>query len=212
MRILCTGHPLKRLAASLAKQPFELIDFASRETNPGFDLKEQRDRERLAELSLNYDVFINNSFIDDFVQVYLAKEVWTLWMSRSKAGQILNLGSAVEDLVRPDNRLYSIGKKALRDYSTNLNLFSLWHDSKIKVSHISFGGIATDKTLDHWPHFNHLDPDFCAEQIFLLLQSKNDVSFDVIKISPVQPKDKKLLKKEIDHPKLPKGEFLVSDS
>lgn len=211
LKILCTGHPEKRLASGIRDQFEGHIDFASRNTAPAYDLRLDSDRKALAQRSLDYDVFINNSFVDDFVQVYLARDVWTAWKMNGKKGLIINLGSSVEDLVRPDNRLYSIGKKALRDYSKNLYLYSIWHDSGIRCTHFAFGGIQTDKTLGQWPHFSHLDITFCAQKIREVVETSRTVNVDRVQYSPVQRKDKKMLRRETPHPGLAEGEFLVAD-
>lgn len=209
--ILCTGHPDKRLASGIAKEFGNKVDFVSRSTPKSLNLADRREQKKLAELSLQYDVFINNSFVDDFSQVFIAKEVWTIWKTNKKRGHIINVGSSVEDLVRPDNRLYSIGKKALRDYSKNLYLYSIWHDSGIKCTHISFGGIKTDKTLSIWPHFSHLDIEYCAKKLKEVIDTPWDINIDRVQISPIQKKDKKILKRENPHPALQEGEFLVSE-
>src|SRR5690606_23914557 len=95
------------------------------------DLSLEENQDRLAERSLDFDVFIYSSYISHFTQLYLCRKVWTKWKEAGKGGYILNIGSAVRDLVRPDNRFYPTSKRALEDYSKQLHLYSVWGNSKI---------------------------------------------------------------------------------
>lgn len=91
----------------------------------GFDII--KDRARLTELSLDYDVFINNAFDGpfqeswaDFGQVKLLYDVATAWRTHSKTGCIINIGSSgSEDIVapEPDWETYRVNKAALKHHS-----------------------------------------------------------------------------------------------
>lgn len=91
----------------------------------GFDII--KDRKRLAELSLDYDVFINNAFDGpfqqnwaDFGQVKLLYDVATAWRTHNKTGWIINIGSSgSEDIVapEPDWETYRVNKAALKHHS-----------------------------------------------------------------------------------------------
>lgn len=91
----------------------------------GFDIV--KDQDRLAEASLDYDVFINNAFDGpfqeswaDFAQVKLLYQVATAWRSRGKTGWIINIGSSgSEDIVAPDPdwETYRVNKAALKHHS-----------------------------------------------------------------------------------------------
>jgi NAD(P)-dependent dehydrogenase (short-subunit alcohol dehydrogenase family) len=91
----------------------------------GYDIT--KDREKLAELSLNYDVFINNAFDGpfqetwaDFGQVKLLFEVASLWQKNNKAGYIINIGSSgSESIVAPEPswETYRVNKVALKHHS-----------------------------------------------------------------------------------------------
>lgn len=63
----------------------------------GYDITEQR--ETVADLSLNYDVFINNAYDGEFGvsragygQVQLLTEVAMVWQANHKTGYIINIG------------------------------------------------------------------------------------------------------------------------
>ena len=91
----------------------------------GFDIT--KDRARLAQESLAYDVFINNAFDGpfqeswaDFGQVKLLYEVAMLWQQQGKSGWIINIGSVgSEDIVAPEPswETYRVNKSALKHHS-----------------------------------------------------------------------------------------------
>jgi NAD(P)-dependent dehydrogenase (short-subunit alcohol dehydrogenase family) len=84
-------------------------------------------RQELAELSLGYDVFVNNAFDGpfqetwaDFGQVKLLFEVASLWQKQGKTGCIINIGSSgSEDIVAPEPswETYRVNKVALKHHS-----------------------------------------------------------------------------------------------
>jgi NAD(P)-dependent dehydrogenase (short-subunit alcohol dehydrogenase family) len=98
-------------------------DSFSRES--GFDIT--KDCEKLAQLSLDYDVFINNAFDGpfqepwaDFGQVRLLFEVANIWKNNNKPGFIINIGSSgSETVVSPDPswETYRVSKVALKHHS-----------------------------------------------------------------------------------------------
>lgn len=109
------------LGLELCKQ-YEADSF-SRAT--GYDIT--KDREKLAELSLGYDVFVNNAFDGpfqetwaDFGQVKLLFEVASLWQKNNKAGYIINIGSSGSETIvapEPSWETYRVNKVALKHHS-----------------------------------------------------------------------------------------------
>lgn len=93
--------------------------------NTGYDIT--KDRVALAELSLNYDVFINNAFDGpfqetwaDFGQVKLLFEVASLWKQNNKTGYIINIGSSGSETIvapEPSWETYRVNKAALKHHS-----------------------------------------------------------------------------------------------
>lgn len=91
----------------------------------GFDII--KDKDRLAEISLDYDVFINNAFDGpfqetwaDFGQVKVLFEVANAWQKAGKQGHIINIGSSgSEDIVAPEPswETYRVNKVALKHHS-----------------------------------------------------------------------------------------------
>jgi short-subunit dehydrogenase len=195
LKIIMTGNPNYGLAKALSQQ-IPGVSYHSRQCGISSDLSLEEAQNKFAELSLDYDVFINNSYISHFAQVHLARKVWTLWKQKKKSGSIINVGSTVRDLLRPDNRFYPISKRALEDYSRQLYLHSIWGDSKIRVACINFGGIATQGTLKKWPHFHHMDVEYCAKILTWVLTVPEGVNLDLLQVSPIQPKSKREMKRQ----------------
>lgn len=208
-----TGNPSYGLAGAfspMARAMTPDLTFASRSTEPSYDLVREEDQDALASLAANFDIFINNSYIGHFVQVELARKIWTKWRQMGKSGYLINIGSSATDLVRPDNRLYPVSKNSLLDLSRRLYLHSIWEDSKIRVTYLSFGGIATTKTLETWPHYQHLETNFCAELLISLLRMPETVNIDFLQASPIQPMARRKIKKS-EKAKADETEFLVSE-
>jgi len=91
----------------------------------GYDII--RDHHLLADISLDYDVFVNNAFDGpfqedwgDFGQVRMLYEVAQLWRDQGKTGHIINIGSTGgEDIVVPEPtwETYRVSKVALKYHS-----------------------------------------------------------------------------------------------
>lgn len=193
MKILMTGNPDYGVASGVARI-YPSATFISRSTEIAMDLTIPDNQQRLADLSLGYDCFINNSLLADFAQCHILQRVWTTWKENGHHGLIINCGSAVDYLVRPDNRLYGIGKKSLRDLSRNLSLYTTWENSGIRCSYVSFGGVETPKTLSIWPHFTHMSVDDCAQFISWVIQAPPHLNIDELHFTPIQPASKTEMK------------------
>ena len=93
--------------------------------NGGHDIT--KDVDKIAEASLDYDVFINNAFDGpfheawaNFGQTKLLYAVASLWKAKNKTGYIINIGSVgSESVVAPDPAFetYRISKIALKEHS-----------------------------------------------------------------------------------------------
>jgi len=91
----------------------------------GFNIT--KDTQRIAQLSLDYDVFVNNAFDGppheswaNFAQTNVYMAVYNAWQTHNKAGYIINIGSVGEQrIVAPEPRFetYRISKAALRHAS-----------------------------------------------------------------------------------------------
>ena len=91
----------------------------------GYDIT--KDIDKIAQASLDYDVFINNAFDGpfqeewaDFGQTKLLYAVASLWKEKNKTGYIINIGSVgSESVVAPDPSFetYRVSKIALKEHS-----------------------------------------------------------------------------------------------
>lgn len=203
MKILITGNSQTNITKEISKI-YPDIHTVSRSANSTYslDLTIKENVFSLAKLSTNYDVFINCALIPDFGQTKILQAVWTEWKSINKPGLIINFGSAVDYYYRPDNRLYPIEKRSLRDLNRSLSKHVCWFDSKIRTTYFSFGGVATDKTEKQWGHFFHFSPKQIAEHVQWLINSPSNANIDELHITPIQPKTKKEMKKDIGNVKI----------
>lgn len=196
MNILMTGNPNKEIAKSI-KEIYPNASFVSRSKNSTYslDLSDQSNIDLLAKISLNYDIFINSALIPNFGQTLILQAIWTEWKSNSKSGHIINYGSAVDYYYRPDNRLYPIEKRALRDLNRSLTKHVNWFDSKIRTTYLSFGGVSTEKTIEQWGHYKHLNVNEIAKYTQWIIENPNHINIDELHITPIQPMTKKEMKK-----------------
>jgi len=93
----------------------------------GFDITREEDQKRIADLSQEYDVFVNNAFDGpfqeswaNFGQTNLLWSVADAWRQQNKKGYIINIGSVgSESVTSPDPHweTYRISKCALKAHS-----------------------------------------------------------------------------------------------
>jgi NAD(P)-dependent dehydrogenase (short-subunit alcohol dehydrogenase family) len=198
-KILVTGNPTKDIASAL-KTKYPNAVFVSRgiDSDLQMDLTFEANQRKLAELSVEYDVFINAALLRDFGQVRLLQQVWTEWKANNKSGHIISFGSAVDYFYRADNRLYAVEKRALRDLNRSLAKHCVWYDSKIKCTYLSFGGVATEKTARQWGHYNHFSIYEIANYVEWILSSPSQHNIDELHITPIQPETKSKMKEKED--------------
>lgn len=109
--------------------------------NNGYDITKEEDIKRIAQESLNYDVFINNAFDGppqepwaNFAQVNLLLEVFKVWKEHGKSGHIFNIGSTgANNIVPPEPSFetYRIAKAALEHASKQCS-------AAFKDNHVKF--------------------------------------------------------------------------
>jgi hypothetical protein len=143
MNMLCSGNPAQITIASAVKKHFPSAEFASRAT--GYDLRfwDPGSETYFREQIINYNIFVNSSFICGGGQLALLEATHEEWAKAGISGHIINIGSTSEYLSVTDNQAkdniyskYSIQKRALRDRSLQLNGLS-----NIKTTHIIAGGL-----------------------------------------------------------------------
>ena len=83
----------------------------------GFDIKD--DREKLANISLDYDVVINNAYDHTFNQVLVLQDIAILWKQKNKSGSIINIGGVGSEdyALWPGWEHYNSTKRALKHQS-----------------------------------------------------------------------------------------------
>lgn len=170
MKILCSGNPTHKTIASGVMQLYPDTHFAS--TSTGYDLRfwEHESETHFRQQIVNYNIFINASFLCKWGQHQLLEITHEVWTQHNIHGHIVNIGSSAElsgvrdDCGYPGN--YSIQKSTLRDLSLYYN-----GKNKIKCSHIIVGGIN-----DGLPgHEDWIKPLEIARTIRYVLEHKHSV-------------------------------------
>jgi hypothetical protein len=142
MKILCSGNPNDHTIASGIRELYPDADFASRTT--GFDLRFWDDvytKDEFKNQVINYDVFINSSFICGWGQHQLLELTVESWRESKHPGHIVNIGSTVEwDGVNSPYGVYVSQKRALQERSLQLNM-----KNSIRTTHVIVGGINDGK-------------------------------------------------------------------
>jgi len=198
MKILVTGNPTTAIAKGIVdKFGPKVVDTVSRSSVSTYmlDLTLTENIKVLSKISLNYDIFINSALVPNFGQTKILQAVWTEWKDTNKSGHIINFGSSVDYYFRPDNRLYPVEKRSLRDLNRSLTKHVTWFDSKIQCTYFSFGGVNTAKTLRQWSHYKHHDVTQITNYLEWIIKSPYDLNIDEVHITPIQPQTKKEMKK-----------------
>ena len=143
------------------------IEFCSRKT--GFDLTSDDGRQRFVDLSLGFDVFINNAALWRFHQTLLLESVWKSWSEAGKKGQIINLGSTADRQIYGGNWLYPAEKNALRHQSLSQSMSALG-GSGIKVTYVSYGYVSTPNVEKKHPTKKKHDPEEIAKLIKWIIE------------------------------------------
>ena len=166
-KILCTGNPNDYTVARAIKQIFPDADFACRST--GYDLRmwDPKDEEHFRKNIVNYNVLVNSSFVSNGAQQKILEITHELWTS----GHVFNIGSTAEYEGRNSFfPLYSIEKRALRDFSLSMN------SKCLKTTHMVVGGLNDNKPGNE----KNLNPIEVARVIEWIL--KNNLNIPIIGI------------------------------
>jgi hypothetical protein len=167
MKMLCTGNPNDYTIARAIKELFPEAHFASRET--GYDLRmwEPEDEIFFCNNIKKYNVLINSSHISNGAQLKILQLTCEHW----KVGHIFNIGSTAEYEGRNSFfPLYSIEKRALRDFSLSMN------SKYLKTTHMVVGGLNDNKPGNE----KNLNPIEVARVIEWIL--KNNLNIPIIGI------------------------------
>ena len=180
MKILVAGNKNFGLAAELFKLYPDSF-FASRTT--GFDLTKNDDQKKLADLTLDYDIFINCSALHKFNQTVLLDIVYKKCVENKHHPYIICIGSTTDRIKKGGAWLYNAEKKALRDYCNTLSINGVW-GSAPKVTLISFGSLSNVQSKH--PDRKCMDIDRAANYIKWLIEQPKDICINEISIDPLQ--------------------------
>jgi NADP-dependent 3-hydroxy acid dehydrogenase YdfG len=180
MKILVAGNKNFGLAAELFKLYPDAF-FASRTT--GFDLTANDDQKRLADLALEYDIFINCSALWKFNQTVLLDAVYKKCTENNHRSYIICIGSTTDRVKKGGAWLYNAEKKALRDYCNTLGMNGVW-GSAPKITLISFGSLSN--VQNKHPDRTCMNIDRAATYIKWLIEQPRDICINEISIDPLQ--------------------------
>ena len=170
----------------IAKEIFKhypLAVFASRTT--GFDLTQQVDQNRLANLIIEHDTFINCSALWKFQQTVLLDTIYKKCLEINHRPHIICIGSTTDRVKKGGSWLYNAEKKALRDYCNSLGLQGVWSTGP-KITLISFGSLSN--VQEKHPNRQCIPIDQIMSYInWVLIQPKN-ICINEISIDPMQDK------------------------
>jgi NAD(P)-dependent dehydrogenase (short-subunit alcohol dehydrogenase family) len=147
MKVLVTGGN-----RGLGKHLVEVFNGVSVSRTDGFDIT--KDYTAIANMSLEYDVFINNAFdgppqMDwaNFGQVHVLGAVYDLWSKNNKAGHIFNIGSVGEKTIvarEPEFETYRVAKAALAHASKQCTASFRANKVPFKTTLITLDRLDTD--------------------------------------------------------------------
>jgi hypothetical protein len=141
INILCTGNPDHITVASAVKKCFPTASFASRAT--GYNFKLPKSSELFEKNIVDYNVFINSSYIQSGVQMRLLELAVAKWMESDVKGHIINIGTTAEWTENPLYSEYIQTKQQLRRRSLELN--DNTGSTGIKTTYIIVGGVNDGK-------------------------------------------------------------------
>jgi NADP-dependent 3-hydroxy acid dehydrogenase YdfG len=180
MKILVAGNKNYGLAAELYKLYPDAF-FASRTS--GFDLTKNDDQKRLADLVLEYDIFINCSALYKFNQTVLLDTIYKKCTENNHRPYIICIGSTTDRVKKGGAWLYNAEKKALRDYCNTLGMNGVWGVAP-KITLISFGSLSNVQSKH--PTRKCLDIGRAAIYIKWLIEQPKDIAINEISIDPLQ--------------------------
>jgi hypothetical protein len=180
MKILITGNPTKGLAQSM-HGIWPDASFVSREN--GWDLDKDQRRRDLAQLALEYDVFINNSALWQFQQTLLLREVYAVARDHKHQLHIISIGSTADRTSKGSDWTYQHEKKSLRDFCNSLGLLSTWGGGP-KVSLLSVGSLSN---VQHkHPSRTCMELDQAAQYVKWMVDQPANLIINELSIDPIQ--------------------------
>lgn len=155
MKMLVTGGN-----RGLGKHLVDTFDANSISRSCGFDIT--CDMAKIAEHSLNYDVFVNNAFDGppqeswaNFGQIQVLEAVYDLWSKHNKSGYIFNIGSVGEKHIvarEPSFETYRVAKAALAHASRQCTASFKANKTPFKTTLITLDRLDTElsRSRENW--------------------------------------------------------------
>jgi hypothetical protein len=175
MNILCSGNPNHITIASGVKKSFPLAKFASRAT--GYDFTTAESDNLFKKNIINYDVFINSSYIQSGVQLRLMEMTVCEWMQADVKGHIISIGTTAEWTSNEQYADYIESKKQLRLRSMQLNEDT--GITGIKTTYIIVGGVNDGKPGNE----NYLNVSRISHAIGWVLQNPDRIALMQIDVA-----------------------------
>ena len=155
----------------------------------GYDIT--KDINKIAQASLDYDVFVNNAFDGpfqeewaDFGQVKLLYAVAELWTKENKTGHIINIGSSGSESVVapiPSFETYRVSKTALKEHSRQWTRAFKENKVFFKTSLLTLDRLDTDLTRSrpNWTGNGLNAADICS-YIELIINTQSNTCIEEI--------------------------------
>ena len=184
IKILVAGNK----SYGLAKAIYELYPnatFLSR--NTGYNLYEKETRQKVAEMSLDYDVFISVSCLGQFAQTILVETVMNLWWKQNHHGYLIALGSSADTPVKGTKWGYPAEKKALRAYCRQQGQAAASDTPpNWRVTYLSPGNMHTPNQDIKIPNTLKLDTAYVASVIDWLINQPKNVNISELCLDRIQ--------------------------
>lgn len=173
-KILVAGNKNYGLSKSIYNH-YDNAVFLSRST--GYDLTDKQIQNQIAEISLNYDVFLSISCLYDFNQLLLVKQIIDKWIENDHSGYLIALGSRADTPVKGNSKIYPVEKKSLRNYLQQISqMCSSENPVNFKVTYLSPGNLHTPSMDKKFPNILKLECDYVVSVIEWLIQQPKNIN------------------------------------
>lgn len=180
-KIIATGNPEFGVASAIFNR-WPLAEIVG-QTTRGLDLTIQDHRNRLADMCLDYDVFINCSALWRFNQTMVLDTVYKHALKNNKNLHIINLGSTTDRATKGSDWIYQQEKKALRSTANAMGLKSIWAGGP-KVSYVTFGTLENNQHKH--PTRRVMTLDEAVDMIEFVINMPPHLSVNEFSVDPIQ--------------------------
>lgn len=157
MKILCTGNPSNLTIAWAVSRQYPNAGTIS--LSSGWDLTSEDGLKKFETKILEYDVFVNSSYIAPMAQSRLLDLAVKQWMAADIKGHVFNLGTTLEWNKDYSNNNYVKSKLDLRAKSLEFN--EKTGVTGVKSTYMILGGVNNGKPENR----DYLSPDIVVKMI-----------------------------------------------